>query len=101
MWASIGCFSHSHSINMFTPPYPTHLEGASGNFSLKKLKSKWRLEKNFFDNMHKPRLSLILKNIIKKKKMKKNFFSYEKKIYEVCLIVHFSDTFFLYFQENL
>ena len=54
MWAYMGCSSHSHSINMFAPPSPTHF---------KKLKRKLSLEKNLYDNMHKPRLFLNLNKI--------------------------------------
>ena len=64
MWAYIGSSSHSNSINMFTNTCPTHLLAASGNSCFKKLKNKLSLEKTFFDHLHKPRLSLNLKNII-------------------------------------
>ena len=71
MGAYVGCSSHLHSINMFALLCPTDLQGATGNSSFKTLKSKWNLDKNLFDNVRKPRLSLNLNNINKKKKLTK------------------------------
>ena len=87
---------------MLALPCPTHLKGASGNSSLKKLKSKLSLEKNFFDNIHKPRLSLNLNNIMKKEKTKKLFFMQKSftKFALFSLTFPFSDTFFYIFRKT-
>ena len=100
MGAYVGCSSHLHSINMFALPCPTDLQDATGNSSFKTLKSKWNLEKNLFDNIHKPRLSLNLNNINKKKKTKKIMQKSFAKFVLLSLTYHFSDIFFLYFQEH-
>ena len=56
------------------------------------------MEKDFFDNMHKPRLSLNLNNIIQKQKTKNEIM--EKSFTNFALLsltFHFSDTFFAKF----
>ena len=87
---------------MFAPPCPTHLSGASGNSSFKNLKSKSSLGKGFFDNMHKPRLSLNLNNIIQKEKAKNKIMEKSfTKFALLSLMFHFSDTFFPKFSGTL
>ena len=60
------------------------------------------MEKDFFDNMHKPRLSLNLNNIIQKEKAKNKIMEKSfTKFALLSLMFHFSDTFFPKFSGTL